>query len=335
MTEEKPPLSARFRRVESISPQELQQMRKLFRGFYENADLATFLKDLSEKSGVIMVREKNAEARIRGFSTVKKVELNDNGKRAVGVFSGDTILHPDFWGDRALKDGFVRYMLSVKARMPRTRVYWLLISKGYKTYLLLANNFVTYYPKRGAPADPRLSSLVDQYCEELFPHAYDRARGVLDFGAGSQHLKDPVAPITEEMCAEHPEIGFFAKRNPEWARGVELPCIGEVSLNLIMPYLSKESSRGRSSAPPPRMSSRPPYNPESVRAAASVDSELPSRTLSQAESLASQLAERMAPLAGALRAPKLPSIPTFRPDSLPPPPSSGEFRLDAMQEKQP
>ncbi|MBK7773481.1 MAG: hypothetical protein IPI43_05005 [Sandaracinaceae bacterium] len=92
------PLTARFRRVESISPIELTQMHALFSRFYENADLATFIKDLSEKSGVIMVREKNEAATIRGFSTIKQVELDDDGRPAIGVFSGDTILHPDYWG---------------------------------------------------------------------------------------------------------------------------------------------------------------------------------------------------------------------------------------------
>jgi hypothetical protein len=245
------PLTARFRRVESISPIELTQMHALFSRFYENADLATFIKDLSEKSGVIMVREKNEAATIRGFSTIKQVELDDDGRPAIGVFSGDTILHPDYWGDRALKDGFVRYMLGVKARMPRTPIYWLLISKGYKTYLLLANNFVTYYPRADKPSDPRLRGIVDQYCRQLFPRAYNPTKGILDFGDGSQCLRDPVAPITAELRAENPAIAFFEDRNPEWHRGVELPCVGEVSLNLLWPYLAKESSRMRSSAPPP------------------------------------------------------------------------------------
>ena len=251
VTHELPSLTARFRRVESISPMELQQMHALFSRFYENADLKKFIEDLSEKSGVILVREKTEAATIRGFSTVKQVELDDGGKRAIGVFSGDTILHPDYWGDRALKDGFVRYMLSVKARMPLTTVYWLLISKGYKTYLLLANNFVTFYPNPEGPPDRRLASIVDQYCRELFPKAYNATSRVLDFGDGSQFLKDEVAPITEQLRSTNPAIAFFEERNPEWQRGVELPCVGEVSLNLLLPYLAKESARFRSSAPPP------------------------------------------------------------------------------------
>ena len=251
VTHELPPLSARFRRVDSISPSELQQMHALFSRFYENADLKKFIEDLSEKSGVIMVREKTEAATLRGFSTIKQVELDDQGRKAIGVFSGDTILHPDYWGDRALKDGFVRYMLSVKARMPRTPIYWLLISKGYKTYLLLANNFVTFYPRHDTPNDPRLASIVDQYCRALFPRAYNATTRVLDFGDGSQCLKEVVAPITDELRALNPAIAYFEQCNPEWQRGVELPCVGEVSLNLLWPYLAKESARFRSSAPPP------------------------------------------------------------------------------------
>lgn len=84
------PLTARFRRVESISPIELTQMHALFSRFYENADLATFIKDLSEKSGVIMVREKNEAATIRGFSTIKQVELDDDGTARPSASSAAT-----------------------------------------------------------------------------------------------------------------------------------------------------------------------------------------------------------------------------------------------------
>ena len=140
-----------------------------------------------------MVREKNEAATIRGFSTIKQVELDDDGRPAIGVFSGDTILHHEYWGDRSLKDGFVRYMLKLKLSNPLRRVYWLLISKGYKTYLLMAKNFVEYYPRHDRPNDPKLERLVRAYCDQLFPGKYDASGKVLDFGDTSQKLRGEVA----------------------------------------------------------------------------------------------------------------------------------------------
>jgi hypothetical protein len=152
---EQKPLVARFRSIDDISPGDILAMHGLFSGYYENTDIATFIADLSKKSGAILVHEKGGGP-LRGFSTITTLPLPEAGENAIGVFSGDTILHHEYWGDRSLKDGFVRYMLKLKLSNPLRRVYWLLISKGYKTYLLMAKNFVEYYPRHDRPNDPKL-----------------------------------------------------------------------------------------------------------------------------------------------------------------------------------
>ena len=244
---ERPSLTARFRSIDDISPGDILAMHALFAGYYENASIETFIADLSKKSGAILVHEKGGGP-LRGFSTVTTVALPEAGEGAIGVFSGDTILHHEYWGDRSLKDGFVRYMLKLKLSNPLRRVYWLLISKGYKTYLLMAKNFVSYYPRHDRPNDPKLERLVRAYCDTLFPGKYDAKGKVLDFGETSQKLRGEVAPITTQDRLREPAIRYFEARNPEWERGVELPCIGEVSFSLLMPYLDKQ--RRRSSTPP-------------------------------------------------------------------------------------
>src|SRR6266404_1380839 len=195
MNPSRPKLTAGYRPLRLISDQDIKAMHQLFSGFYENADAPTFLRDLSKKDGAILVRDKQTKE-IRGFTTVKKVPLWDGQRDAIGVFSGDTILDPTCWGDRTLKDGFTRYLLSLWLTSFGTPLYWLLISKGYKTYMLLAKNFVNYYPRHDAPADPKLARLVQAYSEKLFPGKYDKQRGILDFGEGAQRLRDEVAPIT-------------------------------------------------------------------------------------------------------------------------------------------
>lgn len=257
MLSRKRALTSSFRSVDAISAPEILAMHKLFTQFYANADAETFLKDLSKKSGAILVHDPES-GEIRGFSTVMTMPLWDGEREVLGVFSGDTILDPAYWGDRALKDGFARYLVKLLITKPGTPIYWLLISKGYKTYLLLANNFGNYYPRHDRPNDPKLKRLVEAYCHKMFPGKYDELNGVLDFGNGSQCLKEEVAPITEEAMAAEPAIRYFAERNPEWQRGVELPCVGEVSLSLLWPYLDKQRKKlRRTSAPPPAMTASP------------------------------------------------------------------------------
>ena len=235
-------LTAGYRALRQISAADIQAMHTLFSGFYENADAATFLRDLSRKDGAVLVRER-ATGAIRGFTTIKKVPLWDGERDAIGVFSGDTILDPTCWGDRTLKDGFTRYLLQLWFRSLGVPLYWLLISKGYKTYMLLAKNFVNYYPRHDAPADPKLARLVQAYSEKLFPGKYDKQRGILDFGDGAQRLRGDVAPITSEMRLGDPVINFFERRNPGWTRGHELPCVAEISISLLKPYLMKEQRK--------------------------------------------------------------------------------------------
>src|SRR5438309_251155 len=96
-------LTARYRPLRAISVRDIDQMHALFSSVYENADVPTFLRDLSRKDGAILVRDGRTKE-ICGFTTIKKVPLQDGRRRAIGVFSGDTVLDPACWGDRALKD---------------------------------------------------------------------------------------------------------------------------------------------------------------------------------------------------------------------------------------
>jgi cell wall-associated NlpC family hydrolase len=235
-------LTARYHPLRKISAGDVRAMHRLFAGFYENADEPTFLRDLMKKDGAIIVRDR-ATREIRGFTTVKKVPLWDGKRDAIGVFSGDTILDPSCWGDRALKDAFARYLLGLWIRSFGGPLYWLLISKGYKTYLLLAKNFVNYYPRHDAPDDPRLQRLVQAYSDKLFPGRYDKRRGILDFGDGCQRLRETVAPITPSMRLNDPVINYFERRNPGWREGHELPCVAEISISLLKPYLVKEQRK--------------------------------------------------------------------------------------------
>jgi hypothetical protein len=141
-------LSCKFIPIEKISVTTLSSMYRVFSRYYANTDLGTFISDMSKKSGVFLLREQST-SRIVGFSTWTQLPINYKNKKAIGIFSGDTILEKDYWGNKALQKAFALRLLKMKLSNPRTHVFWLLISKGYKTYLLLANNFLKHYPNHG------------------------------------------------------------------------------------------------------------------------------------------------------------------------------------------
>lgn len=217
-------VSTFFRPISAVTVTHIRQMYDLYAGFYENTSLDVFLNDLSKKSGVILVTRK-ADDRVVGFSTQTFFDLKVDGRRVRGIFSGDTIVDPAYWGNNALANTFYRRLVIERIKQPFVPFYWFLISKGYKTYLLLTNNFYNYYPNvRGQ--DEKYRRITEAYCEQLFPQYFDREKMLLDFGNDYVRLKGDVADITPELRAANPHIAFFEKVNPTWRRGTEVPCIG-------------------------------------------------------------------------------------------------------------
>ena len=167
--------------AEIITPRkDIRQMYDIFCRYYGHTDMDTFISDMSKKSGGIMIGRQGGD-RVGGVSTVGSMDMEIGRMKGRGIFSGDTIVEREYWGNRALQIAFFRYVLKEKLKRPMTPLFWLLISKGYKTYLLLANNFHYYYP-HPENSYPQLEPIVRHYCEEMFPGCYDAERGVLDFG---------------------------------------------------------------------------------------------------------------------------------------------------------
>lgn len=242
-----PALKAVYRPIKKIDVHEIRQMYGIYSQYYERTSWDIFLHDLSKKTGAFLLFCP-IEKRVVGFSTILTMDMVVQGETARGVFSGDTIIERAYWGTRALQIAFFKFVLLEKLRYPRQSIYWLLISKGFKTYLLLANNFTTYYPNP-ENKNSYLANVIDDYCHQLFAEYYNADNRILDFGTDYQCLKGDVAEITEKMRATSDKIRFFEARNPEWQRGTELPCVGVIDAENIGKYivklLTKPISKGR------------------------------------------------------------------------------------------
>lgn len=230
-------LSARFVPLHRIHIRQVKEMYGIFKAHYDHTDVETFMADLSKKDGAILLREQET-GRIVGFSSIVTLPVGKNGSKGSGVFSGDTIVMPEYWGSRALHFAFIRHIIRLKLRKPTSPLFWLLISKGYKTYLLMANNFDRYYPHPEERCE-EFEPLVKSYCDKLFPGTYDPEKKVLDFGESAQRLRSGVAGVTDDLAREVPKVRFFQERNPTWNRGTELPCIALLSYSTIFKVMSK------------------------------------------------------------------------------------------------
>jgi len=240
-------LTTRYHKVNTLNVQDITQMYALFEANYAFSPLSTFISDLEKKDGVFVVREK-ATQKIVGFSTLGIFRFKLGGKNAKGLFSGDTILERTYWGTRSLSQAIALKMFWEACKTPFTPQYWTLLTKGYKTYLLVANNFKEYYPQRGHHS-PEMEAMVKEYCEALFPGKLNHDTMVLDFGPNANCRKEGVAGITDDMRS-HPDIAYFEQRNPTWQRGTELPCLARADLTsflkVLPPFFMKTLFGGRS-----------------------------------------------------------------------------------------
>lgn len=214
------------------------RMFELMQKYYDQVTREQFLKDLAKKHDVILLLDERSQ-QVQGFSTLMKLSTCQNGKEVHAVFSGDTVIEKAFWGQRALGKAFLRYLFNEKLQRPFAPLYWLLITKGYKTYLMMANNFTEYYPRFDKPTPAEKKALMDKFYSTLYPDDYDAKTGLIQPNSATGQVKTGVAGISPSLVERNPKIAFFQRANPGWQQGVELTCIARMTLWMPLQYALK------------------------------------------------------------------------------------------------
>ena len=224
--------------VQDLDSQIRQQMWTLFQTYYAQVSQEQFALDLLQKSHVILLWSSGTQRVLRGFSTIETYHQRVRGKKIVVFFSGDTVIEQAYWGQRALQLAWLAFAIGLKLGNPLTRVYWLLITKGYKTYLLLSRNFPEYWPRYDRPTPDFQKAIIHELALKKFGDDWNPDSGLMIPSGCSDKLKASVAPICDEMLI-HPDIRFFVKKNPGHELGHELVCIGRINAVLALSYIGK------------------------------------------------------------------------------------------------
>jgi hypothetical protein len=211
--------------VTELSGATTDAMFALFGRYYERADEARFRRDLGNKQVAIVLRDEDGE--LGGFSTLRVLEPHETSRPCRILYSGDTVVDKRFWGNKALQRGFTRFMFRERFRHPVTPLYWLLTTKGYRTYLLLARYFSDAYPRHDRPTPAVVSELMSHIGHLRYGEHYDDLAGVIRHGGALDRLKPGVADIHAADLAE-PHIKFFAQANPGHQNGDELLCLARI-----------------------------------------------------------------------------------------------------------
>ena len=219
-------LTGSVRRAGELTPFERDRMVAVLSKYFDNVSRARFEEDLAEKEWVILLTDTSG-GEIQGFSTLMRLQIVVDDQPVSAFFSGDTIIRREYWGEAALPRIWGKHVFELAAAIQDARVFWYLISSGYKTYRFLPLFFREFYPTYKRATPPDIKRVLDALGRTKFPSEYDANRGIVRPAEAA-----PLRPGVAEIAARHlrnPHIAFFVSANPGHVHGYELACLAELT----------------------------------------------------------------------------------------------------------
>lgn len=220
--------------IHNLPQQSINRMFELMDMFYENTNFDVFMKDLNDKDKCIVLFDDNNT--IQGFSTQKLIKLKVDNKDINGVFSGDTIIHKNFWGSLELYRAFGKEYIDFSNS--DNEFYWFLISKGYKTYRILPTFFHKFYPNYSEETPTKIKKIMDIFGKKYYPEEYNSSSGVIEYKSVKDKLRPGVADITEGKL-KNKHITFFKNINPNHAEGNDVICLTSLKSNNLKSMIKR------------------------------------------------------------------------------------------------
>ncbi|MEK7487644.1 MAG: hypothetical protein AABZ60_25210 [Planctomycetota bacterium] len=226
--------------IPSISLLMKEAMFKIFQRHYENVSWTQYLSDMSRKHYILLLEYENT---ILGFSTQQIIVTNFQEKPIRILFSGDTIIDKEFWGEQELVRIWCTFAGQVLGQNLQTPLYWYLLSKGYRTYLYLPIFFKEFYPHYQKKTPAFFKQLMDFVSFFLYPNHYRPELGILAFehSPGNLNAELSLIPASKQ---NHPQVQFFLKENPNFALGTELVCMAPISVQNMRSFAASYVAKG-------------------------------------------------------------------------------------------
>ena len=217
-------LAGRIERVDALDDRTRDAMFRLLSGHFIGVDRETFDADLSAKTCAILLEDEDGE--LRGFSTMVVYRTFAAETPRSIVYSGDTIVHRDWWGSASLARMWIKAVRLLAPQDGRDELYWFLLTSGFRTYRFLPVFFRDFHPRFDEPAPESTAAFLAAIARERFGDRYDAASGVVRF-ARPQTLTPELLDLPEGRTMD-PHVAFFLARNPGHVRGDELACLTRI-----------------------------------------------------------------------------------------------------------
>jgi len=224
-------VNGRLVRRDDLQEGERAAMFALLSAHFHGVERRTFDRDLDEKNWVLLFADGQ---RLRGFTTLLAYETARDGEPISVIYSGDTIMARDGWRTTTLPRSWITAVRTLRERYLRgNRLYWLLLTSGFRTYRLLPVFWREFYPRHDVPTPPDVQALLSRLAIERLGSCYQNEKGIVRF-TSPQVLRDELREVGPGRLGE-PHVAFFMERNPGWCHGDELVCLAEISFDNLTP----------------------------------------------------------------------------------------------------
>ncbi|MCB1180215.1 MAG: hypothetical protein KDK36_21735, partial [Leptospiraceae bacterium] len=123
----------------------INQLFQIMDEYYLNTDKNEFFKDLQQKDTILILYDINNIP--VGFTTWVTKQFSFSGIQGKYVYSGDTVIKKEASGSLLLPIAWGKSMLSILDSLGENeKLYWLLTTKGFRTYRYLSVFYKEFYP---------------------------------------------------------------------------------------------------------------------------------------------------------------------------------------------
>jgi hypothetical protein len=213
--------------VHQLSAGDRDAMFGLMERNYVNMKRDRFEADLGAKRWVIVVRSPDSHCLV-GFSTQVILDARIDGRRVRALYSGDTVVDREHWGDPALASTWGNFALELINRRSTGLLYWFLTSKGFRTYRYLPLFFRSYFPRPETPTPDWERAVIESFGRSIGSDAFDPAGPIIRAAPGKDYVRPEIAEPGMRLRTD-PHVRFFAERNPGFVRGDELCCLARLT----------------------------------------------------------------------------------------------------------
>lgn len=213
-----------------LNEKQIDRMYEIMCKYYDNMKKDVFISDLSGKDVTFLLLDNKDE--IQGFTSIVILKKIIDNQKVAGVFSGDTIVEKNYRGSFDLPFAWLKYVYSQKKYYDK--MFWFMLSKGYRTYRLLPRFFKTHYPCYSHETPPDVKNILTAFAKEKYGDKYNEETNIYipDY---NYYLKSGKEEIKPELL-KNPHIKFFQERNPLFWQGHELVSFASFDENNLKFY---------------------------------------------------------------------------------------------------